>query len=456
MAMGKRRKRERQEEMWVSTGSLVETPRHSFYERLEELLRRHRFDVVVEHLCGRYYRGPSGRPSMAPGVYFRTMLIGYFEGLDSERGIAWRVADSLSLRKFLGYGLDEKTPDHSTISRTRRLFWLSTHKAVFAWVLKVVEAEGLLKGKTIAIDGTTLEANAAMRSIVRRDTEQGYEDYLRQLAVEAGLEDPTREQLARFDRKRKKKGSNRDWKSPVDPDARITKMKDGRTHLAHKAEHAVDLSSGALLAVTLQPADRGDTTSVFGTLDAAQRMATAAGVEIKEVVLDKGYHSNEVLVGLSGDEIRSYISEPERGRRRWKGKELEQELVYGNRRRLRGNRNKALQKKRAELAERTFAHMYETGSMRRLHLRGSKNALKRVLLQGAAFNLGIVMRKILGAGTPRGLTALLARYFRVHHRRFAPWRSMRPGIAAIHALPEFLTRLQSLATSTLARLAPAP
>lgn len=405
--MGKRRKRERQESLWTPTSSLVQTPGHVFYDRLEELLRRHRFDAAVEHLCRRYYRGPAGRPSITPGAYFRMLLIGYFEGLDSERAIAWRLADSLSLRKFLGYGLDEKTPDHSTISRTRRLYWLSTHKVVFAWVLKIVEAEGLLRGRTIAIDATTLEANAAMRSIVRRQTGQGYDDYLRQLAAEAGIEDPTREQLARLDRKRKKKGSNRDWKSPDDPDARITKMKDGRTHLAHKAEHAVDLSSGALLSMTLQPADRGDTTSLFETLDAAQRMASATGVSIQELVLDKGYHSNDVLVGLYGDSIRSYVSEPNRGRRQWRDKELEKELVYGNRRRLRGKRSKALHKKRAELGERSFAHMYETGGMRRLYLRGRHNALKRLLIQGAAFNLGLVLRKRLGAGTPRHLSDLM-------------------------------------------------
>jgi transposase len=453
MGMGKRRKRERQEGLWVASSSLVETPGHAFYDRLEELLRRYRFDATVEHLCRRYYRGPAGRPSISPGAYFRMMLIGYFEGLDSERAIAWRVADSLSLRKFLGYGLDEKTPDHSTISRTRRLYWLSTHKVVFAWVLRIVEAEGLLRGKTIAIDATTLEANAAMRSIVRRDTEQGYEEYLRHLAAEAGIEDPTREQLARFDRKRKKKGSNRDWKSPDDPDARITKMKDGRTHLAHKAEHAVDLSSGALLTVTLQPADRGDTTSVFDTLDAAQRMAATVGVEIKETVLDKGYHSNDVLVGLFGDSIRSYVSEPERGRRRWDGKELEKELVYGNRKRLKGKRSKALQKKRAELAERTFAHMYETGGMRRLHLRGSRNALKRLLIQGAAFNLGLVLRKTLGAGTPRGLKDLLAHISSPTSAHSAPWTLLQAVFAPIdHLLTSFeLPRTQ--ASSTLSQLA---
>ena len=331
--MGKRSKRERQEELWIAKRDIVETPGHVFYDRLNELLGRHRFDERVEHLCRRFYQGPYGRPSIAPGVYFRMMLVGYFEGLDSERGIAWRVADSLSLRNFLGYGLDEKTPDHSTISRTRRLYWLSTHQAVFRWALGVLAAEGLVRGETVSIDATTLEANAALRSIVRRENGQRYEEYLRRLAEEEGIEEPTREQLARFDRKRKKKGSNRDWKHPQDPDARITRMKDGRTHLAYKAEHAVDLSSGAVVAVTLQPADAGDPTTLFETLRAAQAGVEGVGSgKIKELVADKGYHSNGVLVRLKEEDVRSYVSEPERGRRRWKGKRVAQKAVYGNRR----------------------------------------------------------------------------------------------------------------------------
>jgi len=399
--MGKRRDRERQEELWVATGAIVETPGHAFYDRLNEVLAAHRFDECVEHLCERYYEGPRGRPSIAPGTYFRMMLVGYFEGIDSERGIAWRVADSLSLRRFLGYGLDEKTPDHSTISRTRRRFWLSTHQAVFRWVLKILGEAGLARGTTIAIDATTLEANAALRTIVRRDTGQGYEDFLEQLAEEVGIEEPTREQLARLDRRRKKKGSNKEWKHPHDPDARITKMKDGRTHLAHKAEHAVDLADGALLAVTLQPADAGDTKTIFETLKSAKSGAKQLGDEVEEVVADKGYHSNDVMVGLGEEAVRSYVSEPDRGRRRWNGKQKAQKQVYANRRRLRGERSKRLQKRRGELAERSFAHMYETGGMRRLHLRGRRNALKRLLIHGAGFNLSLVMRHLCGMGKPR-------------------------------------------------------
>lgn len=447
--MGERSKRERQAELWIATGEIVETPGHAFYDRLNEVLGGAGFDRRVEHLCRRYYRGHRGRPSMAPGVYFRMLLVGYFEGLDSERAIAWRVADSLSLRKFLGYGLDEKTPDHSTLSRTRRLYWLSTHQAVFGWVLNVLAEAGLVRGETIAIDATTLEANAAMRSIVRRDTGEAYEAYVRQLAEAEGLEDPTRAQLARFDRKRRKKGANQEWKSPDDADARITRMKDGRTHLAHKAEHAVDLSTGALVSVTLQPADQGDTTTIFETLDAADVALQEIGRGgVREVVADKGYHSATVLVGLHARTIRSYVCEPDRGPRRWTDKPVEQQKqVYGNRRRLRRRRNQTLQSKRQELAERSFAHMYETGSMRRLYLRGRTNILKRLVLHGAGFNLALYMRSMIGAGTPRQLTSglirplidLLARLWRPPSIPRTSFPSLLPYLATLR--PQLATPL---------------
>ena len=407
MAMGTRKKRERQQGLWVASADIVQTPAHAFYDRLNQILDKHHFDRQVEHLCRRYYQGPLGRPSIAPGVYFRLLLVGYLEGLDSERGIAWRVADSLCLRKFVGYGLEEATPDHSTISRTRRLVWVETHQAVFRWVLQILEAEGLVEGQTISIDATTLEANAAMRSIVRRDTGQKYEEYLRELAQVAGIENPTREQLARMDRKRKKKGSNQQWRHPYDPDARITKMKDGRTHLAHKAEHAVDLASGALLAVTLQPADVGDTATIQKTLAEAQPAARAVNERgVEELVADRGYHSGKVLKQLQEQGIRSYIPEPDRGRRCWKGKGVEQKRVYENRRRVRRARSKRLQKQRGELGERSFAHLYETGGMRRVHLRGRENILKRLLVHAGGFNLGLVMRKLFGVGKPKRLQGL--------------------------------------------------
>jgi transposase len=402
MAMGKRKAK--QESLWVSTEEIARSDGHPFYRKVNQVLEEHKLDQRLEHLCRRFYKPVFGRPSMAPGVYFRMLLIGFFEGIDSERGIAWRVADSLSLREFLGYSVTEQTPDHSTISRTRRLLPVETHKAVFRWFVRVLGEEGLLEGQTIAIDATTLEANAAMRSIRRRDDGRCYEEYLKELAQAEGLENPTREQLARLDRKRKKKGSNQEWMSPADPDARITKMKDGRTHLAHKAEHAVDLSSGAVVAVTLQAADLGDTTTMQETLQEAQVNAALVNERgVEETVADKGYHSNQVLVDLHAEGIRSYIPEPERGARKWPGKQKEQQRVYANRRRMNGQRGKQLQKLRSELTERNFAHMYETGGMRRTHLRKRNNILKRLLFHAIGFNLALLLRERYGIGKPRTL-----------------------------------------------------
>lgn len=402
MAMGKRKAK--QQGLWLSTSEIPKTAGHPFYAKVNEVLERYKLDRRLEHLCRRFYKPVFGRPSISPGVYFRMLLIGFFEGIDSERGIAWRVADSLSLREFLGLGVTEGTPDHSTVSRTRRLLPVETHKAVFRWFVGVLGEEGLLEGQTIAIDATTLEANAAMRSIRRRDDGRGYEEYVRDLAKAEGLESPTREQLARMDRKRKKKASNQEWMSRTDRDARITKMKDGRTHLAHKAEHAVDLSSGAVVAVTLQAADLGDTTTLGETLQEAQAHAALVNERgVEEVVADKGYHSNQVLVDLQADGVRSYIPEPARGPRNWDGKQPEQKRVYANRRRMSGRRGKQLQKLRSELAERSFAHLYETGGMRRTHLRKRNNILKRLLFHAIGFNLALLVRERFGIGKPRTL-----------------------------------------------------
>ena len=412
MAMGKR-KVERQSDLWVAVTEMPHTPGHPFYRKLNELLTQHGFDAFVEGLCQQFYHDSLGRPSIPPGVYFRMLLIGYFEGIDSERGIAWRCSDSLTLRDFLGYGLKDDTPDHSSLSRIRQRLDLETHEEVFTWVLKRLTETGLLKGQTLGIDATTLEANAAMRSIVRKDTSEGYLEFLTGLAKASGIETPTREDLAKLDRKRKHKASNKDWENPHDPDAKITKMKDGRTHLAHKAEHAVDLQTGAIVAVTVQPADRGDCQSLGETLDVtAEALATVATDEqagqqlsehlVAETVTDKGYHSNETMADQRALGIRTYCSEPERkGRRNWEGQSDAQAAVYANRRRIRGERGKRLLRKRGELLERPFAHCYETGGMRRTHLRGHGNILKRLLVHVAGFNLGLVMRAIFGIGKPR-------------------------------------------------------
>ena len=409
MAMGKRR-RPKQTSMWVATQDLPRTAAHPFYTRLNQILDQAAFDGYVEALCQRFYADEVGRPGLPPGRYFRLLLIGYFEGLDAERAIAWRAADSFALREFLGLVLPNAPPDHSTISRTRRLIDLETHEAVFTWMLQRLADTGLVKGKTVGIDATTLEANAALRSIVRRDTGESYHDFLTKLAQASGIETPTRADLARIDRQRKKKGSNDEWTHPHDPDAKITKMKDGRTHLAHKAEHAVDLETGAIVGVTVQDADDGDTeTSIETLIEAAEQIEAVCpdGEGLQEVVGDKGYHSNQALIDLEAVGIRSYISEPDRGRRNWKKNREARDAVYRNRRRIRGPRGLRLLRRRGERLERPFAHLYETGGMRRVYLRGHTNIRKRVLIHAGGFNLGLRMRQLIGVGTPRGLQGRL-------------------------------------------------
>ena len=337
--------------MWVETSQLRARGRHPFYTRLNEILEQAKFDLYVERICRKYYAKTMGRPSLVPGVYFRCFLIGYFEGIGSERGIAYRLSDSLSLRDFLGMGLEEQTPDHSTLSKTRRRMNLGTHKAVFTWVLKRLSREGLLSGQNLGIDATTLEANAALKSIVRRDNGDSYDEHVTGLMKTEGIEEPTPAERQRFDRKRKKSLSNQDWVNPHDPEARITRMKDGRTHLAYKAEHAVDLETGAVVALTMQPGDRGDTASMPATLtqagcavmDLAGKAAHADAVGpvqevhpmgVERVIADKGYHSKQGLQDLAEGDLRTVIAEPERKRQKWSGQRAAQVAVYSNRRRL--------------------------------------------------------------------------------------------------------------------------
>jgi len=436
MAMGKR-KAEKQEPLFIAAADLPRVAAHPFYEKLNQVLAADGFDAFVEGLCQKFYAPTMGRPSLEPGRYFRLLLLGYFEGIDSERGIAWRCGDSLSLRAFVGYALHETTVEHSTLSRTRRLIDLETHQEVFRWVLTLLARQGLARGKTVGIDATTLEANAAMRSIVRNDTGASYDQFLTGLAQASGIDTPTREDLARIDRKRKNKASNDDWHNPFDPDAKIAKMKDGRTHLAHKQEHAVDMESGAILAVTIQEADEGDTTTwretveeTYQNLNAVKEDAQAAehvhANAVEELVEDKGYHSDQTMADYAELGIRSYVSEPKRKRRDWEGKAQEQRAVYANRRRIRGRRGKRLLKRRGELIERSFAHVLETGGMRRTHLRGHINILKRMLVHVGGFNLGLVMRQLLGVGKPRRLQGLFLSFFAL----LAALGSVLPALAS--------------------------
>ena len=406
MALG-RRKRE-QQQLLVATTSLPQSPGHPFYEKLNRLLAEAKFDEHVEELCRPYYADGVGRPGIPPGVYFRMLFVGYFEGLDSQRGIAWRCHDSRSLQEFLGHSIAEPTPDHSSLTVVRKRLPLEVHEQVFAMVLRIALDKKLLKGKTLAVDSTYIEAEAAMKSIVRRDNGDDWKEYLRKLAIESGLENPTDEELRKFDRQRKgKKVSNDQWHNPHDPDAKIAKLKDGRTHLAYKTEHAVDLKSDLVVAAPVYHADESDTATLTQTLTMAQAtlMQSGSEVEVGEAVADKGYHSTENMTWCQSFGIRTYIPEREsRHGRRWTDKSPEEKsAVYGNRRRVRGRRGKALGRLRSEYTERSFAHTCETGGARRSRLRGLIAVAKRYLMYVAGRNLGVMMRALFGMGTPKSL-----------------------------------------------------
>ena len=411
MALGKHR--EEQQEMWVATTSLPKSVGHVFYRKLNRLLVEADFDRTVEKMCEPYYHTHLGRPSIPPGAYFRMLLVGYYEGIGSQRGIAWRCADSLSLREFLGVPLTQETPDHSSLTRVRDRLPLEAHAAVFQWVLALAAEKKMLPGKTVAVDATTLEADAAMKSIVRRDTGENWNEYLRRLMKEReGVENPTDEELRRFDKKRKdKRVSNDEWVSETDPDSRITKMKDGTTHLAYKAEHVVDLKTELVLAASIRHADEGDADTMVDSVMEAQTNLSEAGIEVEitEAVADKGYHATDTIELAETVNVRTYI--PERkikgdGRRNWQDVPEEKRRAFmNNRRRVRGARSKRLQRLRSELVERSFAHVCGTGGARRSWLHGIEKVQKRYLIAAVARNLGLVMRKLFGIGTPRGLQA---------------------------------------------------
>lgn len=413
MAIGKRNK-PKQRTLWVATSDLAPRSGHSFYTRLNRLLDEDGFDAWLEQECAPCFAA-GGRPSIPPGVYFRMLFVGYLEGFQSERSIAWHCADRLSLRDFLGYQLHERTPDHSSFTIWRQRLPLELYRTVFQRILGLVHRHGLIDAYAAGVDSSTIEANASLRRLARKDNGASYREYVKKLMREAG-EDPTdAAAVARFDKKRKDKSlSNKEWQSETDPDARITKMKNGTTHLAYKPEHAVDLTTGAMLGVTVYPADQGDTAGIQETLDTVNENLATLGDEAPEllcVVTDKGYHQAELIKGVNIDQnITTYIPEREtKQRRRWRGDVEARREFHANRRRTRGNEGKRLGRLRAELVERSFALLKISGNLGRMTIRGRENVTKRYLIHAAAYNLGLVMRAIFGQGTPKGMAEALGR-----------------------------------------------
>ena len=410
MAMG--RQKDGQGDLMVSWSEMPRSPGHVFYDRLQPVLIEGGFDAFAEASCRPYYAARTGAPSVPPGRYFRMHLVGYFEGIDSERGLEWCCSDSLSLRAFLRLGSRDRVPDHSWLSRSRTRLPHEVHAAVFDWVLVLIAEAGLIKGERIGVDASTMEANAALRNIGRRDDGEGYREMLERLARESGVETPTAEDLARLDRKRKgKKLSNTDWVSKSGPEAKIAKMQDGTTHLAYKPEHAVDLDTGAVVAAELHPADEGDTTTLSKTLAKAEANLEAVDAaptpeDPAECVADKGYHSRAVLRALNDSPWKTRIAAPKQtGFSRWHGDEAARRAVTNNRARLKSGVAREAFKLRAEIVERCFAHNLDRGGMRRTWLRGRENVHKRYLLHVAGHNLSLLMRQFIGAGAPREAAA---------------------------------------------------
>ena len=368
MAMG--RQKDGQGDLMVSWSEMPRSPGHVFYDRLQSVLIEGGFDAFAEASCRPYYAARMGAPSVPPGRYFRMHLVGYFEGIDSERGLEWRCSDSLSLRAFLRLGSRDRVPDHSWLSRSRTHLPHEVHAAVFDWVLVLIAEAGLIKGERIGLDASTMEANAALRNIVRRDNGEGYREMLERLAGESGVETPTAEDLARLERKRKgKKLSNTDWVSKSDP---------------------------TTLSKTLAKAEAN-----LEAVDAAPTLENPA-----ECVADKGYHSRPVLRALNDSPWKTRIAAPKQtGFSRWHGDEAARRAVTNNRARLKSGVAREAFKLRAEIVERCFAHNLDRGGMRRTWLRGRENVHKRYLLHVAGHNLSLLMRQLIGAGTPREAVA---------------------------------------------------
>lgn len=393
--------------LFIAAKDLVHSPGHPFYQRVNKLLSKHGFDRFVEEICAKFYSDSVGRPSLPPGTYFRMQFVGFFEGVESERGIAWKCADSLSLRGFLGIPLDMQTPDHSTLSKIRKRLDVETHLQVFDWMLQLLKDHKMIKGKNLAVDSTTLEANAAMRSLLRTDSGLDYQGFLDELAKSSGIETPTLEDQIRMDRKRKKKMNNDDWDHPHDPDAQITRMKDKSTRMAYKMEHGTDMDTEAIVSVTIHGGSKGDTHSMMDTLaDASTRLAHLEMADPKRLVADKGYHSDEVLKVLEAIGVKSFIPSKEQ-KRNWKGKEKEKLRWKANRRRVKSIAGKKRSRRRSEVGERPFSHLKRSGGLGRLWVKGIDEVYKRVLLMTMGFNLSLVMRKLFGFGKPRCLQSSL-------------------------------------------------
>ncbi len=443
------KKKASQQTLWLPTSDLVQTPVNAFYDRLDHELEQAGFHESIRELCRPYYQDSgTGRPGIDPVVYFKMLMVGFFEGIASERAIAARCADSLSVRHFLRYELTEATPHHSSMTRIRQRLPEEVYGEVFALILAALKKAKLVKGKKLGMDASVIEANASMRTLTHRLTGEAYRDYVRHLAAEAGIDTEDEAAVTRYDKKRTARGSRRkrvsndDFTHPHDPDARIGRTKKGQTRMTYKPEHTVDLETGAIVDVDLRPGDEHDTAELADrVIEAEERMNRAVGQDpdeatIEVLVADKGYYKTEELAALQEAGIKTVIPGQAGPRNLDRLCKSHRKAVQAARRSVKANYGRALQRKRGELVERSFHHVLDCGGARRTTLRGHENILKRYLIQAACANLSLLMRKLCGIGTPKqalaaaanllaALLALVGRFIRTISHNYRPTAHLR-------------------------------
>jgi transposase len=407
-----------QPEFFIVANQIPKIPKATFYAKLEQTLESFEFSRKVREICAPAYKQSAlGRPGIDPVVYLKMMMIGFFENLPSERSIAQRCADSISIREFLGYELDEKTPEHSSFTVIRQRLGAQVFQEIFQLTLEALETHGLLRGKNLGIDSSVIEANASLRALVDRNTGEEYWNYVKKLAQEQGIDPKDEAAVRKFDRNRPGKGSNEQWKNPHDPDAKIGRKKDGATDMIYKPEVVVDLDTGAVVQAEVHSGDQSDHKEVSTrVLEAQQAMNPALGqaqedLSIQTLTADKGYYKVQELQGLQEEGIKTVIADCIDNRRVDKLEPGQAQAVKSARRSVQSKYGKELLGRRGMHIERSFAHILDCGGMRRTTLRGWVNLNKRFKLAAAIYNLSQIMRKLFGFGTPRQLEAGMRAFF---------------------------------------------
>jgi transposase len=416
--------------MFIPAAQLVQPATSSFYTRLDQTLNSFQFGEQVRKLCAPAYSDSRrGRPPVDPAVYFKMLMIGFFENIASERGIAERCSDSISIRFFLGYDLTQATPDHSTLSLIRGRLGEDIYQQVFVLILSALQQQGLVQGQNVGIDTSVIEANASLKNLVKRDTQEAYWEYVRRLAAENGVKPQDAEAFRQFDRKRPKKMSNDDWENPHDPDAKIGPTKAGAIDLIYKPEHVVDLVTGAILQAEVRLGHEADQQDLATHVLQAQVNINLAqerpvdSLTIQSATADKGYHAPDELSQLHQEGIRTVISDSVKHRNLDQLSPEAAKAVRAAKRSVRSKSGKQLLKQRGQHLERSFAHVLDAGGARRTTLRGLENLNKRFKVSAAIYNLSQMMRAIWGVGTPKQWAAGVKPFVLILFRLLVTWLS---------------------------------